>query len=101
MSADEMPSDEEGENIVKDVFAKHSQLIEQRQQKLEEMYFDKMMFYLQCDMNLLIYGVGSTIKLMSQFINKCVYPEWPSIFVRSYNSTLMPRQILIEIMKYI
>jgi len=47
------------------VFKKHNDLIgERRRQQLADEHFEKMMFLLECDMNLLIYGVGSKRQLM-------------------------------------
>jgi len=52
-----------------EVFIKHGMLIgEARRKVLREEHFDKMMFYLQCDMNLLVYGVGSKKHVIQEFL---------------------------------
>lgn len=56
-----------------------------------------MLFYLECKMNLLIYGVGSKRNLLQQFLTTHVYPSFTSILVRGYHSGLMPKAILQEI----
>ena len=60
-----------------------------------------MMFYLSCGMNLLIYGVGSKSSLLQVFLQKWVFEEYASVWVRGYHDHLLPRQILTEIVDYI
>ena len=50
------------------IFEKHIDLKEKQRNKLEKEYFDKMLFYLECEMSLLIYGVGSKRELMHNFL---------------------------------
>ena len=38
---------------------KNQHLLEAQSERLQSEHFEKMMFYLECDMNLLVYGVGS------------------------------------------
>lgn len=60
-----------------------------------------MMFYLMCDMNLLIYGVGTKRNIIQDFMLEQVQPDYPSLIVRGYHNGLVPRQILDEISSYI
>jgi hypothetical protein len=60
-----------------------------------------MLFYLECEMSLLIYGVGSKRPLLEVFLAKYVYHEYPSMVVRGYHSGLMPKTILNDIVDYI
>lgn len=59
------------------------------------------MFYLQCDMNLLVYGVGSKYRSMEKFVRDYVNFEWSSVYVRGYHSELAPKNILIDIIDYL
>lgn len=61
-----------------------------------------MMFYLECEMSLLIYGVGSKRKLVQEFLSDYVHEnEYPIVLVRGYHSGLMPKTILLDIADYI
>ena len=108
MEVDEKPvktlkSKDDIENMkVAEIFRKHRDLKgEVHRQKLEHEYFDKMLFYLECEMSLLIYGVGSKRTLLQIFLEKYVYHEYPSMVVRGYHSGLMPKTILNDIVDYI
>ena len=59
------------------------------------------MFLLECEMNLLIYGVGSKYLLIEEFMKKHLHQEYPISLVRGYHSGLAPKQILTDIDKYI
>lgn len=90
------------EAIVRAVFAKHKQLIaEKRCKDLAAAHFDKMMFYLQLDMNLLIYGVGSKRELLQDFMQNHVQQSYSQVNIRGYHSGLMPKVILNDIIDYI
>ena len=81
---------------------KHSVYLgESRRIALANEHFEKMMFYLECDMNLLIYGVGSKRTLIQDFLANHVFASFPSILVRGYHSGLMPKAILTDIVDYI
>ena len=59
MSEEEIPEDKELD-FIQSVFDKHQEHIgSKRRQFLAQQYYDKMLFYLELEMNLLIYGVGS------------------------------------------
>ena len=60
-----------------------------------------MMFYLECDMNLLIYGVGSKKDILQNFLQSHVFECFPSILIRGYHSGLMPKTILTDLAEYI
>lgn len=68
---------------------------------LKEQHFEKMMFYLMCDMNLLVYGVGTKRNVIQDFMLEYVQPDYPTLMVRGYHSGLNPRQILEEVNSYI
>ena len=63
-------------------------------------HFDKMLFYIECKMNLLVYGVGSKRTILQQFLQTHVHPNFASILVRGYHSGLMPKAILQDIASY-
>ena len=70
---DEGYCSDEAEKLVDEVFKKHSELIGQpRQDELKEQFYDKMLLYLDCDMNLLIYGVGSKIQVVDYFLDSYI-----------------------------
>ena len=61
------------EQIVEKVFRKHkSYLGEKRRALLAEEHFEKMMFYLENEMSLLIYGVGSKRNILQEFLARHV-----------------------------
>ena len=111
LSAGEMDDDQEAksrekrkkdEAKVAKVFGKHGNLIGNARRKvLAEEHFDKMMFYLDCEMNLLIYGVGSKRGILQDFLQNQIWLRYPSINVRGYHSGLMPKTILTDITEYI
>lgn len=98
-SAGEMEVDEEEQ--VRKVFQKHTQLVESRRQEIITTNFDKMMFYLQCDMNLLVYGVGSKHSMMQEFVRDYINLEWSTVFVLGYCTELVPKKILFDIINYL
>ena len=60
-----------------------------------------MMFYLDNDMNLLIYGSGSKRAIMEAFLEQEVWPRAPSLLVRGYQLNLDPMTFLTDIVAYI
>ena len=75
--------------------------MDDRRRLLAEQHFDKMMFYLDNEMNLMIYGVGSKRELLEEFLQQQVWHRFPSLLVRGYHSGLMPKTILTDIVDYI
>ena len=55
------------------------------------------MFYLHCNMNLLIYGVGSKQNLIDTFVRDFIRKEWEVVRVLAYHAELLPKKILYNI----
>lgn len=50
---------------------KHSAILHEKSHYLDEQaekLYEKMMFYLECDFNLLVYGVGTTKNWINAFV---------------------------------
>lgn len=100
---DDQGSNSKGEEIsLEKVFDKHSELIRAGyRDQLEKENFEKMLFHLDCEMSLLVYGVGSKRDILQTFMRDYVLNEYGGILVRGYHSGLTPKTILNDIVDYI
>ena len=60
-----------------------------------------MMFYLEMDMNLLVYGVGSKCDLLEEFLQQKISPSYANLIIRGFNTGLMMRTVLQKIIEWI
>ena len=107
MSSDNSDSSKEAEELKGEIEADQPMTITKNLGLVDKLYekqqekFEKMMFYLECEMNLLVYGVGSKRRILEKFLYDHPHEEHNSVVVRGYHSGLMPKCILTEIAEYI
>lgn len=60
--------------------------------------FEELEFYLDCEFNLLVYGVGSKRKTLNRFAERVVMPQ---IIVNGYHAATTIKSVLNKISEFI
>lgn len=76
---------------------KHGQKKKDLNSAIAGRYFEKMEYFMDCEFNLLVFGVGSKRKMINNFVNTI---QMPKIVVNGYHVATTIRTVLNSVTRF-